>query len=75
MDFKIGFLGKPQQLKQEKPDSAAAKQKVRIIEPNKDAKPKENDEGGDKDDDESSEDEVMKLVPLFFLHIYTCKMS
>ncbi|KAL6337475.1 hypothetical protein AAG906_036789 [Vitis piasezkii] len=49
--------GKPQQLKQEKPESAAAKQ-VKIVEPNKDAKsPKENDDDSDKDSDESMDDE------------------
>lgn len=49
--------GKPQQLKQEKPESAAAKQ-VKIVEPNKDARsPKENDDDSDKDSDESMDDE------------------
>lgn len=64
-DTTVELLGKPQQLKQEKPDTAAAEQKVKVIEPNKDAKAMENVDGGDKDDnDESSEDEVMKLVLL-----------
>lgn len=56
--FKIDFLGKPIQPKQEKPESAATTQKVKIVESNKDAKPKLNDDDdSDEDSDESTDDE------------------